>query len=75
MMPVSIVWLGAARTFALVSCALSLLGLATLAHAQQNSPTYSTIETAGPALDQLEATLKQDRLSTDALIKLGSVAI
>ena len=74
-MPVSIVWLGAARTFALVSCALSLLGLATLAHAQQNSPSYSTIETAGPALDQLEATLKQDRLSTDSLIKLGSVAI
>ena len=64
--------LGRARA---ISLALALVAPVTLAHAQQSAPSYAKIELARPALDRLEAQLKQNRLSTDALIEIGAVAV
>ena len=69
------IWSGVVRTLALISVAVGLLGLVTLAHAQQNTPSYATLESARLALDQLETTLKQGRLSTEALSEISSVAV
>lgn len=57
------------------SIALGLLASATLAYAQQTAPSFAALESSRAALDQLETTLKQDRLSTDELIELGRVIV
>ena len=67
--------MGRARALALIVAALMLLVLGGIAGAQQSPAPVALADSERLALDQIEATLKRERLSTAELIELGRVAV
>jgi small-conductance mechanosensitive channel len=64
-----------ARTIAILALVVGLFAPVISAQAQSNAPAAAPIETARLALDRLEATLKNEHLSTDELVDLAATSV
>jgi len=67
--------LGRARMIAILAILLGLLASAISANAQSNTQAPAPVGVARLALDRMEATLKNDHLSTDELVDLAATGV